>query len=103
MIREGIQSDRSNKRSKDHQLKQKEKQIRDRLGVAAHIDVADAVDPMTGYDPVIELYEDGFIIPATIEEVEAALKAAAQTPEIEDDQAARRLKNRGSYRFFLDQ
>lgn len=53
-----------------------------------------------GIDPVVEAYDLGVIVDVTLEQVEAALAAAALTPEIEDDQAALELKHRGSYRFF---
>lgn len=53
-----------------------------------------------GVDPVIEAVELGLIVDVSLEEVEAALAAAAATPEIEDDQRAMLLKHRGSYRFF---
>jgi hypothetical protein len=74
-----------------------------RLGISAPLDAAETTDPATGIDAIQELYDSGFIVPATLEEVEAALEAAAQTPEPEDDQAALILKHRGSYRFFLNQ
>jgi hypothetical protein len=53
-----------------------------------------------GLDPVEEARENGFIIEATLEQVEAALAAAATTPDLEDDKRALDLKHRGSYRFY---
>ena len=43
---------------------------------------------------------DGTIVEVTLEEVEAAVAAAATTPDTQDDIAAERLKHCGSYRFF---
>lgn len=75
---------------------------------AAIAEVQDTVEmsaPMeleyeAGVDPVVEAYDLGVIVDVTLEQVEAALAAAALTPEIEDDQAALELKHRGTYRFF---
>ena len=53
-----------------------------------------------GVDPVEEARANGFIIEATLEQVEAALAAAAATPDLEDDKRALDLKHRGSYRFY---
>lgn len=82
-------------------MKQQENRIIRRLGISAPIDVSETMDPATEIDTIRELYDSGFIVPATLEQVEAALQAAALTPEPEDDQAALILKHRGSYRFFL--
>jgi hypothetical protein len=83
------------------QMKQQESRIVHRLGMSAPLDAAETTDPATGVDSIQELQDSGFIIPATLEQVEAALKAAAHTPDSEDDKAALILKHRGSYRFFL--
>jgi hypothetical protein len=77
-------------------------EILSRVGMSAPLDATETTDPITGVDSVQELYDSGFIIPATLEDVEAALHAAAQTPEAEDDTAALILMHRGSYRFFLN-
>lgn len=83
-------------------MKQQEKRIIERLGISAPLDADETTDPATGVDSIQELYDSGFIIPATLEQVEAALTAAALTPDPEDDKAALILKHRGSYRFFLN-
>lgn len=88
--------------SRTQQMKQQEKRIIQRLGISAPLDADETTDPTTGTDSIQELYDSGFIIPATLEQVEAALQAAAQTPDPEDDKAALVLKHRGSYRFFLN-
>lgn len=49
-----------------------------------------------------ELHHSGWIIKATVEEVEAALQAAALTPTEEDDVAARILAHRASCRYYLE-
>jgi len=74
-----------------------------RVGMAAPLDAAETTDPSTGVDSVQEIYDSGFIIAVTLEEVEAALHAAAQTPETEDDTNALILMHRGSYRFFINE
>jgi hypothetical protein len=78
-------------------------EILSRVGMSAPLDATETTDPVTGVDSVQELYDSGFIIPATLEDVESALHAAAQTPEAEDDTAALILMHRGSYRFFTNQ
>jgi hypothetical protein len=83
----------------------------DRAEVAMKEDIQDVQErvhmaaPMeqqleNGLDPVEEARENGFIIEATLEQVEAALAAAATTPDLEDDKRALDLKHRGSYRFY---
>lgn len=83
-------------------MDRKAEKIRNRLGIPSPLDASQTADPLTGYDPMMELYESGLIVPATLEQVEAALKAAAATPDPEDDRAALILKHRGSYRFFVN-
>lgn len=73
-------------------------EIEERLDITAPLEL----DLQNGVDPVIVAAEEGMIVEATIEQVEAALAAAAATPEPEDDIEAIILKCRGSYRFFLD-
>jgi len=73
-----------------------------RVGMASSFDANETTDPSTGVDIIKELSDSGVIVPATLEEVEAALAAAALTPETDDDKAALILKHRGSYRFFLN-
>lgn len=53
-----------------------------------------------GVDPVAEARGNGLILDVSLEQVEAALAAAAKTPELEDDQRAMNLKHWGSYRFY---
>ncbi len=72
-------------------------EISKEVGMAAPLD-EELID---GVDPVVEQWESGYIIPATLQEVKAALAAAAATPDREDDIQALILKHRGSYRFFL--
>lgn len=74
------------------------KNVRDRLHMSAMIEVSD--DPGEEAE-IAELYRSGWIIEATVDEVEAALKAAAATPALEDDVAARCLAHRASCRYFF--
>lgn len=48
-----------------------------------------------------KLLEEGWIVEASVEQVEAALKAAVATPETTDDIPAARLAHRASCRFFF--
>lgn len=77
-------------------MEREQKRIVARLQISAPMEI----ELENGIDPVAEAYRSGYIVDATLEEVEAALKAAAATPELEDDKAALRLRHRGSYRFF---
>jgi hypothetical protein len=52
---------------------------------------------------IAELYHSGWIIKASIKEVEAALQAAAATPNLDDDIEARILAHRASCRYFLSE
>jgi hypothetical protein len=70
--------------------------IRSRVGMSSCLEVSDEGD-----DSIEEAYRSGWMIEATLEEVEAALSAAAETPEVDDDIAAARLAHRGTYRYFL--
>lgn len=72
--------------------------IRNRLQITAPMEL----DAVNGVDPVTEATENGLIVEATLEEVEAALQAAAATPGTDDDKAAMQLRHRGSYRFYSD-
>lgn len=103
--RADVSEDRNRDSPLDPQLLQRMEAQREniisRLGMSAPLDADETTDHTTGIDAIQELQETGFIIPATIEEVESALRAAAETPDPEDDQAALILKHRGSYRFFL--
>ncbi len=86
-------------------IRRMEKQAKDifeRVGMSSSLDATETTDPVTGVDVIQELYDCGYIIPVTLEEVEAALKAAQLTPDPEDDIAAQELRHRGSYRFFLN-
>lgn len=73
-----------------------QKRIQERLQISAPMEI----ELENGVDPVLEARENGFIIEATLEEVEAALAAAAKTTDPQDDLTAQELKHRGSYRFF---
>ena len=79
-------------------MEKEQKMIVDRLQISAPMEL----ELENGIDPVAEAVENGFIVEATLEEVEAALAAAAATPELDDDQAALTLKHRGSYRYFFN-
>lgn len=74
-----------------------EEQIRTRIGIAPML-----VRSEDGNDPVEELEAMNLIIEVTLEEVEAALAAAAATEGLEDDIEAGRLQQFGSYRYYLD-
>lgn len=77
-------------------MEEEQKRIADRLGMSAPMEI----ELVNGIDPVTEALNDGFIVEATLEEVEAALAKAAATPETTDDVEAYRLAHRGSYRYF---
>jgi hypothetical protein len=77
-------------------MEKEQVRIAQRLQMSAPMEI----ELVNGKDPILEAYEDGFIIEATLEQVEAALAAAATTPDPEDDLAAQELRHRGSYRFF---
>ncbi len=100
--RSSRQEDTTADTAREQRMKQQAQRIMSRLGMSAPLDATETTDPATGIDAIHELYDSGFIIPATLEEVEAALKAAARTADPEDDKAALILKHRGSYRFFLN-
>lgn len=72
--------------------------VRNRLHMAAVVSVGD--DPGEEAE-IAELYRSGWIIDATVDEVEAALQAAAATPSTADDVEAKELAHRASCRFFL--
>lgn len=76
----------------DHDVKE----VQRRVNMAAPMEL----ELENGVDPVAEAEKNGFIIEATLEQVEAALAAAAATPDTEDDKRALELRHRGSYRFF---
>lgn len=77
----------------------KQQDIIKRLGMSAPMELPEPGE----VDFVAEAQANGWIVEATLEEVEAALKAAAATPSPDDDAAAMRLVHRGSYRFYLDE
>ena len=86
-------------KTKSHdRMVSKQADIIKRLGMSAPMEIPAAGET----DFVTTAVEEGWIIEATLEEAEAALKAAAATPSNEDDIAAMRLVHRGSYRYFLD-
>jgi hypothetical protein len=70
--------------------------IAKRIGMSAPMEIVE----LDGSDPVDDLMKSGFIIEATLEQVEEALAAAAATPDPEDDKLALELAHRGSYRFY---
>ncbi len=73
-------------------------EVQDRVQMSAPM----AIETEAGIDPVVEAVNLGLIVDATLEQVEAALAAAAATSDPEDDLRALELKHRGSYRFFCD-
>jgi hypothetical protein len=77
----------------------KEQEVRTRLRMPAMLQVSE--DP-SEEEEIQELYRSGWIIEASLEEVEAAIKAAAATPSPDDDVAAKILAHRASCRFFMD-
>lgn len=83
-------------RARIDRMEAEQRRIAERLGMSAPMEI----ELVNGIDPVVEALENGFIIEATLEEVEAALAKAAATPQKEDDIEAYRLVHRGSYRFF---
>lgn len=74
-------------------------EVRTRLHRPAMLEVSE--DPGDEAE-IMELYNSGWIIQATVDEVEAALQAAAATPDTEDDRAALVLAHRASCRYFLE-
>ena len=72
--------------------------VRDRLHMSCMIEVSD--DPAEEAE-IAELFRSGWIIEATVEDVEAARQAATATPGLEDDAAAQALAHRASCRFFF--
>lgn len=79
------------------QMKYKKADIIERVGMSAPMELPEPGE----HDFIAKAKEMGWIIDTTLEQVEAALKAAAATPSAEDDIAAMRLAHRGSYRFFM--
>lgn len=77
----------------------KKAEILKRVGMSAPMEQPEAGEE----DFVAEAQKNGLIIEVSLEEVEAALKAAAATPSHEDDIVAMRLMQWGSYRFYLDE
>ncbi|GAA5129286.1 hypothetical protein JIN84_03180 [Luteolibacter yonseiensis] len=82
------------------EMEQAASEIRTRLHMPALLDVTE--DPEREAE-IAELYRSGWIIKATVEEVEAAIEAAAATPDLEDDRAAQVLAHRASCRYFLEE
>ena len=70
--------------------------IRQRIQMPAILEVCE--DPGEEAE-VTELFHSGWIVDASLEEVEAALQAAAKTLTSDDDVAARILAHRASCRF----
>lgn len=71
-------------------------EVQEKVGMAAPMER----QLENGVDPIEEARESGFIIEVTLEQVEAAIAAAAATEDPEDDKRAFELKHRGSYRFY---
>ncbi len=80
-------------------MDQKKALIIERLAMSAPMEL----ENVDGVDLVEESRRLGFVAEVTLEEVEAALAAAAQTPSAEDDIQAIRLMHWGSYRFYPDE
>lgn len=72
--------------------------VRGRLRMSAMLEAG--VDPAMDAE-IEEFYRSGWIIDATVDEVESALEAAAATPSTEDDVKAQILAHRASCRFFV--
>ena len=77
----------------------KKADILKRAGMAAPLELPEAGEE----DFVAQAQAEGRIIEVTLDQVEAALKAAAATTSTIDDAAAMKLAHWGSYRFFLDE
>ncbi len=74
----------------------------ERVESALTITASMAVDETADIDPVAEAESFGLIIRVTLDEVKAALAAAAATPGKDDDAAALRLLHFGSYRYYAE-
>lgn len=69
-----------------------------RLGMAAPLEVPEAGEQ----DFVAIAQKKSLIIECTLEQAEAALKAALATPSEKDDAFAMQMLHWGSYRFYLN-
>ena len=76
----------------------KQAEIIKRLGLSAPMEAPEAGEG----DFVAEAVAQGIIVEVTLEEVVAAMDAAAATPSNKDDLAAMRLAHFGSYRYFVE-
>lgn len=81
------------------QMEKKQAEISERVGMTSCLEISD----LANEEFVAKAVENGLIIETTLDEVEAALKSAAKTPDNQDDIAAMRLAHWGSYRFFIDE
>ncbi len=80
-------------------MEEQKAEIITRVGMSAPMELPEDDEE----DFVTEAQKIGWIVEVSLDEVEAALKAAAATPSHDDDIAAKRLAHRGSYRFYLDE
>ena len=99
---DGLSRDAANAQPKIDRVElmdRKKLEIGKRVGMSSCLEISDAGEKGL----VTMALEQGLILEVTLEEVEAALKAAAATPQREDDLAAMNLAHWGSYRFFLDE
>lgn len=78
------------------QMNREEAEIGSRLKMSAPLEL----HLINGKDPLGEAIDKGLILDVTLEEAEAAIQAAAATPDPEDDTRASELAHRGSFRFF---
>lgn len=75
-------------------------EVTTRLHMPAMLEISE--DPAQEAE-IAELHQSGWIVDATVDEVESALQAAAATPELEDNIAALILAHRASCRFFVEE
>lgn len=76
-----------------------EQEIERRIGMPAQL--GEGVDATIDQE-IAHMQESGWMIEATVEQVEAALQAARETPDPQDDRAALILAHRASCRFYVD-
>ena len=77
-------------------MDREKKRISERLGVSSPMER----EFVNGKDILADVIASGYLIETTLDEVEAALKQASQTADLEDDKAALELMHRGTFRFF---
>jgi hypothetical protein len=84
----------------DIKLKEKATEIRKRLKLPSVI--ANSGDESEEME-IAEMFESGWIIRASVDDVESMLLAAASTPSLEDDVEARVMAHRASCRYYLSE